>query len=59
MVLKTDETERKILKYVLKAKKFLKSVEIWFRGWKHIFGKNYFENQQIQVSKFDSKVLNF
>ena len=46
MVLKTDETERKILKYVLKAKKFLISVEIWFRVWKHLFGKNYFENQK-------------
>ena len=46
MVLKTDETERKILKYVLKAKNFLKSVEIWFRVWKQLFGKNYFENQK-------------
>ena len=30
-----------------------------FSVWKHIFGKNYFENQKNQVSKFDPNVLNF
>ena len=59
MVLKTDESERKILKICIKIKKFLKSLEIKFRGWKHIFFKNYFENQKILVSKFDPNVLNF
>ena len=59
MVLKTDESERKILKICIKIKKNLKSLEIWFRDWKHIFGKNNFENQKIQVSKFDSKLLLF
>ena len=47
MELKTDDTERKILKYVLKAKNFLKSVEIWLRVWKHLFGKNNFEIKKI------------
>ena len=51
MVLKTDETEGEILKICITIKKFLKSVEILFRVWKHIFGKNYFENQKIQISK--------
>jgi len=46
MELKTDESEGKILKIFIKIKKFLKSLEIWFRVWKHIFGKNYFENQK-------------
>ena len=50
MVLKTDESERKILKICIKIKKNLKSVEIWFRVWKHLFGKNYFENQKILKS---------
>ncbi len=49
----------KFQKSLLKSKKFLKNVEILFRVWKHIFGKNYFENQKIQVSKSDSNVLNF
>ena len=36
----------KFLKSILKSKKFIKSLEILFRVWKHIFGKNYFENQK-------------
>ena len=46
MVLKTDESERKILKIRIKIKNFLKSLEIWFRVWKHLFGIHYFENQK-------------
>ena len=45
-MLKTDESEEKILTICIKINKFLQSLEIWFRGWKHIFGKNYFENQK-------------
>jgi len=52
-VLKTDESEGKILKI------FLKSVEILFRVWKHICVKNYFEILKKQVSKFDCNFLNF
>ena len=44
MVLKTDESKGKILNIFIKIKKCLKSLEIWCRVWKHIFGKNYFEN---------------
>ncbi len=58
MVLKTDESDGKILKIFIKIKKFLKSLEILFRVWRHIFGKNYFENQKIQVSISDSEMLN-
>ena len=48
MVLKTDESEGKILKICIKIKKnFLKSLEIMFRVRKHFFGKNYLENQKI------------
>ena len=46
MVLKTDESEGKILKICIKIKKFLKSLEILFRVWKHIFAKIYFENKK-------------
>ena len=49
----------KFQKSVLKSKTFLKCLEILFRVGKHIFGKNYFENQKIQVSKIDSNMLNF
>ena len=49
----------KFYKSVLKSKNSLKSLEILFRVWKHIFGKKYFENQKIKVSKFDSNVLTF
>ena len=59
MVLKTNEYEGKILKICTKIKKISESLEILFRVWKHNFGKNYFENQKIQVSKFESNVLNF
>ena len=45
--------------YFENQKKILKSLEIWFRVWKHIFGKNYFENQKIQGSKFEYKVQIF
>ena len=58
-MLKTDKSEEKILKICIKIKKISESLEILFRVWKHIFGKNYFENQKIQVSKFDSNVPNF
>ena len=47
MVLKTEESEGKILKICINSKKFLKCLEIMFRVWKHFFGKNYFENQKI------------
>ena len=47
MVLKTDESEGKILKICINSKKFLKSLDIMFRDCKHFFGKNYFENQKI------------
>ena len=46
MVLKTDESEGKILKICINSKKILKSLEILFRVWKHFFVKNYFENQK-------------
>ncbi len=59
MVLKTDESEGKILKICFKIKKIQKSLEILFRVWNHIFGKNYFENQKIQVAKVDPNELNF
>ena len=36
----------------------MKSLEILFRFWKHIFGKNYLENQKIKVLKFVSNVQN-
>ncbi len=44
MVLKTDESEGKFLKICIKIKKI--SEKFRFRVWKHIFGKNYFENQK-------------
>ncbi len=53
MLLKTDESDGKILKICIKIKKILKSVEILFRVWKHIFAKNYFENK-----KFSEKFRN-
>ncbi len=60
MVLKTNEYEATILKICIKIKKkFLKRLVILFRVGNHNFGKNYFENQKIQVSKVDSNVLNF
>ncbi len=46
MVVKTNESEGKILKICIKIKFFLKSLEILFRVWKHIFGKNSLENQK-------------
>jgi len=48
-----------LVKIILKIKNFQKSLEILYRVWKHIFGKNYFENPKIQVSKFDSKGQKF
>ena len=45
----------KFKKYLLKSKIFLTSEEIWFRVWKHIFGKIYFENQKIS-EKFTNMV---
>jgi len=59
MELKTDESEGKILKIFIKIKKFLKSLEIWFRVWKHIFGKNYFENQKNSRIKICLQGANF
>ena len=59
MMLKTDESDGKFLKSELKSKKILKSLEILIRVWKHIFGKNYFKNEKIQISKFHSIVVNF
>ena len=50
MVLKTDESYGKNLKICIKIKKFLKSFEISFRVLKHIFAKNYFENQKFSES---------
>ena len=46
MVPKPMNLMGKFQKSELKSKKFLKSLEILFRAWKHIFCKNYFENQK-------------
>ena len=42
-----------MVKIMLKMKKISEGLEIWFRVWKHIIGKNYLENEKIQGSKFD------
>ena len=55
MVLKTDESERKILKICIKIKKISEKCRNMFRVWKHLFGKNYFENQKIS-EKFRNMV---
>ena len=50
MVIKTNESDGKILKICIEFKNFLKTLEILFRVWKHIFGKNYFENPKFSES---------